>query len=87
MAIQHDDLDSSNLINITLAATFLIIATSYLASGLYKVQAQEFAADNNVQSIVAERIVLRDAQLAGIDSTGEINLADAKKQVIESYNN
>ncbi|MBC8370799.1 MAG: hypothetical protein H8E25_12450 [Planctomycetes bacterium] len=86
MAIQHDDLDNGNLVNITLGATFIVIAVSYLVSGMHKVRQQELSADNNVQSIVAERVELRASQVAGINA-GDVNLADAKKKVIESYNN
>ena len=86
MATQHDNLDSGNFVNITLGATFIIIAVSYLVSGMDKAQSKELAATNNVQSIVVERNEVRDAQLAGVNA-GDVDLAAAKNKVIESYNN
>ncbi|MDP6962664.1 MAG: hypothetical protein QGF46_00700 [Planctomycetota bacterium] len=86
MAVQHDNLDNMSLANITLASTFLIIATVYLVAGLDKSRATDLAATNNVQSIVEERQEIHQKQMDGVNS-GDMSLADAKQQVIESYKN
>jgi hypothetical protein len=88
MAVQHDDLPNLSLVNTTLATLFIIIAVSYWSSGIYKRRALDLESERNVQSIVAERIELRQEQVAPFVKYVRVDtLDDAKQQVIDSYNN
>lgn len=87
MAVQHDDLPNVSLINTTLATTFIVIALAYLSSGLYKRRTLDLEGERNVQSIVAERIELRQQQIDGVTATVVTDkLAESKQEVIDSYN-
>jgi hypothetical protein len=87
MAVQHDDLPNISLINTTLATTFIVIALAYLSSGLYKRRALDLEGERNVQSIVAERIELRQQQIDGVTATIVTDkLVESKQGVIDSYN-
>jgi hypothetical protein len=88
MAVQKDDLPNVSLVNTTLATTFIIIALSYISSGLYKRRALDLEGARNVQSIVAERVELRQQQIDGVAvKVVTDKLAESKQQVIDSYNN
>ncbi len=88
MAVQHDDLPNLSLVNTTLATLFIIIAVSYWSSGIYKRRALDLESERNVQSIVAERLELRQEQVAPFVKYNRVDtLDDAKQQVIDSYNN
>ena len=88
MAVQKDDLPNVSLVNTTLATTFIIIALSYLSSGLYKRRSLDLEGERNVQSIVAERVELRQQQIDGVAvEVVTDKLAESKQQVIDSYNN
>jgi hypothetical protein len=87
MAVQKDDLPNVSLVNTTLATTFIIIALSYLSSGLYKRRSLDLEGERNVQSIVAERVELRQQQIDGVAvKVVTDKLAESKQQVIDSYN-
>jgi hypothetical protein len=88
MAVQKDDLPNVSLVNTTLATTFIIIALSYISSGLYKRRTLDLEGARNVQSIVAERVELRQQQIDGVAvKVVTDKLAESKQQVIDSYNN
>ncbi|MDE0585808.1 MAG: hypothetical protein OSB63_04235 [Planctomycetota bacterium] len=88
MAVQKDDLPNVSLVNTTLATTFIIIALSYISSGLYKRRVLDLEGARNVQSIVAERVELRQQQIDGVAvKVVTDKLAESKQQVIDSYNN